>query len=898
MTQTMEMVPVTVRPSLFDLETKTHYMPTGYTVEEYLSRYPEQLPAEFWHIGVIALDGEIIPRHMWRRVKIKRGKCICICLVPHGGGSGGGAKTALTVIGAIALIAATAWIGGGALVPLFGAAFAQGATGALLASAAVGIAGSIALSALAPPPLMPKNKALAQGGNGAGNQLKFASIQANLLEPLQTIPTVLGLIQASPPHLVRPYTKMVNDKLTAYACVGFAGFLDITSIRLNGVDIATFDRVTSHTSEVGGALTLAIENCWENQPNDVLTKHRTDSEDDNGVLLEDQTTPTNSCPQYHYYRTFGIPGGGAAEGVRIRLAFPSGIYQVQPTTGDLFRATVYVRIEIRRVGQVSWSLLPVLAFQASGVVPFRSEITLRWDGTSGTLAAETGTSTGSRNYDAYGRLGIAKAWVEACHADYVVDATNAVKNVERVSTTDWLIHVLESTAAHALSNEFEIRIKRGFHHAVTAAIEETSNFFGSVVDGTDDVIDSIGSTAANQIRSPVEVIVESVATIRSGASLDPTDLSYIEIEAVETAIESITATWETKAGNWGGASWGAVEASNTINVASLFRHVLINTRLNAEPLDSSLLEDDASGDSLVDWYTAANAASPDLSCNMVVDGMSVEQVLQIIAACGHAAVRRSDRWGVIYEFDRSALPIKQMFSPRNTWNNSVKILFPDPPVDALFATYLDSTDDYAPNELTIVQNIGGANIEAIEYPGIVSSTRITERARLDLRQRKFRNKFYTFTTDAQILVIQRGDLVGYSYDVLESVRQSFRIVSVNLDGSGNMVGINVDEEVFLNNFFGQNVGVVMTRLDGTVTQKQVSMSGITATSPSVKTLVFSSTLAGPITQSDFVGAHCMLGVLNSEYRRCLVFDIQFDVDLNATVALVDEAASSIHPLSA
>lgn len=881
----MNMIPVTLRPNPLEVATRTHVMRPGYTIAEMLAAYPERLPPGFYTHGVVTVeDTEFFPE-WWPYVRIKdtgKVRCITLRIVPGtGGGGGSGGKNALAIVGAIAVIAASAWVGGAGIAFL---GIAGGTVASQVAAAAIGIAGGLALNALAPPPISPK--ARQQQAMQGGNQLKYAGIQGNLLEPLATIPTVLGLIMASPPHLIRPYTKMLDKRVHAYACVGFAGFLDITNVRINGVDSTTLTDVTTHVVENGAAQTLALENVWEDQPNQELARHILKDDDSTGILLADQTTPANSYPKWHYFRTKGIPTK-----VRIRLGFPAGIFQISSTSGAVVTAGFPIKIAVRRVGVASWTLLPFFVFRGNGSNAQRTQITLDWTAsTSGTLAAPGSPNT--LNYDAVGRMGIGQAWAENSGSDYIVDATNNVKNVVRDGEQGWIIRM--STTTFPQTGEYEVRIMRGYHDQ---NLGSTDNWFGSVVDGSgNDVLDG-GTTSNNNKTGNSTCIVESFACVRSGLPLDPTDLSYIEIEAEEFGVETITATWETKAGNWSGAAWGALEATPTNLCASLFRHILLNSRLNAEPLDASLLEQ-ASGESLTTWYNDCVAASPDYTCNMVVDGMSVEQVLQIVAACGHAAVRRSDKWGVIEEKDRSASPIVQMFSPRNTWNNTVKVVFPDPPVDGLFITYPDSTDDYGINEATVTI-AAGSNIEAIEYPGIVSLTRIQERARLDLRQRKFRNRFYSFNTDIQGIVSQRGDLVGYSFDVLEAVRQAARIRKVLFDGSGQATAVVMDELIDLAVLAAGSVGIVITRLDGTVTQKQVNMTGITAASPPQSTITFTSVIAGlGGNDADFIGAHAMIGVLNSEYRRCIVFDITWDSDLNSRMTLVDEAAANIYPLSA
>lgn len=899
----MTAFPVTLRPNPLSLANVTHLMPAGLTIEEMLASYPTELPIGFEQFGIVNLNGHIVPRELWRSVRVKRDRgdqpvSIALYLVPQNGGQGGGKQTAM-LIGTIAVIAAAAAVSGGLLGPAglgLSAGLAAGTWGAAAAGAAISIGGTLALSALAPPPV--SSSARRGGGTNAFQQI--AGIQANPLAPLQTIPTVLGQLMASPPHLIRPYTKMVANKVRAYACVGFSGALDITDVRINGVPETTFTDVDVHTSETGSAMTLATENVWEEMPNERLSRHDVVQNDSAGRELVDQTTPTNSEPKFHYFRTKGIPSK-----VRIRLYFPAGHSYINDA-GNSQPAETWVQIEARVAGG-SFLKLPVLIYTGEFKGEKRSQITLQWGTSSASSIGNAGG--GTFHAGAVSTIGRGNAWEYDSHADYnfAADPDDNAKNIQLDGEQGFIIHM--STTTFPQTNEYEIRIRRSstrLESAVTGVVDD--NLFGVETEaGVDKVFGS--NDNANQHKTMSEIIVESFATVRSGNPLVTSGLSYIEVDAEGVNIETISATWQSKSNNWNGSSWPTAGTTATSNPASLFRHVLLNTTLNAEPLNEDLLED-AAGESLVTWYTYCN--SEGLECNMIADGRPLEEILQIIAACGHAAVRRSDKWGVIIEKDRSADPITQLFSPRNSWNNSVRKLFPDPPLDGLFVTYINEAEDYVADEVEVTYTAGD-NVEAIEYPGITTLAQAQMRARLDLRQRALRSKFYTFMTDTQGIVSQRGDLVGYVHDIIDSARLGARINKLVFNSGGDATGVILDTAVqpyqigadifALDNVFSvgdifasQPVGIVILKLDGTFVTRTIDQTGLDANSVASKQVNFTAVISGlGGSSTDFIGAEVAIGSLSSEYRRCLVFDIQWDQELNATMVLVDEAPE-IHPL--
>ena len=901
---------VTLRPSPFSLANRTHVMEPGQTLAEMVACYPG-LPPEFDEFGMIAIGGHVIPRENWRKVRVipERGNvptAVSLYLLPMGGGGGGGgAKQTLQLVGTIAIIAAAAAVSAGALGPaglgIAGGFFAAGSTSAAVLSAGISIAGTMALHALAPPPVSAAARR-AELGTTAGPG-GMTGIQANPLQPLQTIPTVLGMMKVSPPHLISPYTELIDGKVTVFACVGLAGAIDITDVRVNGMDAASFATVTTHSSETGAAMTLAIENVREELPGETLSRHVLDETTAGGVTLLNGTDA--DLPQYHYYRTQGVPNF-----VRLRLLFPAGLFRYS-STQVVGRALVPIRIEMRRVGDVSWINLPELwisdpNFKAGR--PLRHQITLSW-GTNDTniLAPDNNTMLEM----AYAIAATGQAHQYSAHTDFLHSGVSA-KRITRTGYYVTTIHL--ATATFPQTAEYEIRVKRGAGFQPGGALTTTyptagggaadSNWFGrsaGVIGVTED-----------QFLKPFDAVVESLATIRDGLPLDPAGLSYVEVQAEGLQIDSISFTAQSKSNNWTGAAWQTAGTTATSNPASLFRHLLLNSTgsdLNAEPLSQTLLEEGAS-ESLVTWYTYCNTNS--LECNMIVDGRPLEEVLQIVCACGHAALRRSDKWGVIIEKDRSGDSIVQLFSPRNTWSSSIRKVFPDPPLDGLFVTYVNSAEDYSTDEHEETYT-AGANVEAIDYPGITTNAQVVKRARLDLRQRALRSSFYNFQTDMQGIVSQRGDLVGYLHDVVDQARVGARINKVLFNSGGNATGLILDTAVkpfmiasdvfaaanvysLADVFAAQSVGIVIMKLDGTFVTRTIDQTGLTESSDESQQVNFTAVISGLAgSDTDYIGAEVAIGILSSEYRRCIITEIQWDGELNASVTLVDEAPT-IHPL--
>jgi hypothetical protein len=113
------------------------------------------LPAGFLDVGAVRLNGDVIPREWWSRIRPHGGTALSLH-VPIGnpGGSGGGGKNSVALVAAIAVLLAAAAVSGGAAgfaltAGGFGAAgalLAGGSVGAAVAAAGIGLTGPLLIT--------------------------------------------------------------------------------------------------------------------------------------------------------------------------------------------------------------------------------------------------------------------------------------------------------------------------------------------------------------------------------------------------------------------------------------------------------------------------------------------------------------------------------------------------------------------------------------------------------------------------------------------------------------------------------------------------------------------------------------------------------------------------------
>ncbi|MGD9726059.1 MAG: discoidin domain-containing protein [Nitrospira sp.] len=320
------------------------------TIQDIVTSILDIAPGGFEEYGEIDIDGHWVPREVWRNVRPKPNTVVGAKIVFHGGKKT--TKSVIQIVGALAILAAVAWVGGGGLVPLLGKAFAAGTFGAQAAAAGVGLVGSIALQQLSPAPVP-----VQPTGSGVGNA-SDAGTSTNALRPLDYMSCVLGKLFVSPPRVTAAYTTMQDGVVTIHAVVGMAGEYDADlledNLRVNDVAAADFDGLVYQIRPgtlSDPILTICDKTVFEQRNNVQLTTFVLNTGEGNATSLKNQN-PATDAPKWHYFTTRGTPNK-----VVFRLFFPSGIAE---TDGD--RAIMPVQVQFRRRGTTDWKKGPVFLF--------------------------------------------------------------------------------------------------------------------------------------------------------------------------------------------------------------------------------------------------------------------------------------------------------------------------------------------------------------------------------------------------------------------------------------------------------------------------------------------------------------------------------------------------------
>jgi hypothetical protein len=293
---------------------------------------------------------------------------------------------------------------------------------------------------------------------------------------------------------------------------------------------------------------------------------------------------------------------------------------------------------------------------------------------------------------------------------------------------------------------------------------------------------------------------------------------------------------------------------------------------------------------LVEWRTAC--ADAGYTCDAVMSDTTEAETLQLIAACGYARPYQSDLWGVVRDYDRSAESPVQLFTPRNKsgfqWSKAFKSL-----PDGFRVTFDDEAQDFQPRQIIVFRkgtSSGTGLLEQVRYEGVTTEAAAIARAKYDLAQLELRATLFSMEAGWDTLASRRGDLVGLVHDAVAVNSGFMRVLEGGIDAirveapvvTGNepdvyaVTNVYAVPDVWL---LGQRTQATIRRPDGTIST--VALTNATGQSD---VLEFAAELTY-VPPGSLVATH----VLETEFRRMIVFAIQRKSDHTASLILVDEA---------
>lgn len=908
--------------------------PAGGTIAEIVASVPA-LPDSFAARGAVCINGDPVPRSLWRYVRPKPANEFAPVVVTlhmplrGGGGAGGGSagrKNTFALIASIALLAATVAISGGLLAPFLGSAFAAGHLGATLLATGVSLAGSLLIAALTPPPII-------AGAQQNDESKGSASADGNVIEIGGPLPRVCGTFRVFPPPIVQPVIEIIGDDEYVTQTYALAGPHALSDIRLGDGSIDDNTDITSETREgwvSDPPLTLNTRQAVNVIPQAELSTFVMDQPNttDGYGRVDDQADPSSTAPAWQTLASRIGP-----DEVWVHLYFPTGIGAAAGGTD----CAIPFRMRIRRRGDANWINLPEIHCTDRRANLVRRAIVLKW-ATAPTVPAPPSqfgwylafARTVEASYSQGGAtLPTPPAWV--AHQMFNTSAGDIYLGTSNTGTTG-----VRNTLLYNDRVEFyldpaiipqdaviEVQIKRGAPYTNSmlspAGYSWTVGFpwtassalnpFWIFVDGSN-VYYAMNASSTKTDK----VIVARLCSIWNQSPAPRTGIASLTLQAKNLALSQVSALASGYVRDWNGDTWS--EWTTSSNPALHFRDVLAGSL-------TSRLVPAVNDDRLVEWRDRCDDAG--FAFDAILSGRSMGEALSLLASAGFARPRKSESWGVIIDQDRSADTPAQIFNPRNLAGFRMEKAFADLP-DGFVVTYRDSDLDYQQNQVVVYRNgFGGGNakrLEAVDYIGPVTEAAAVARGTFDLAQAEARSTFYYGDADIEAIVTEAGDLVAVQHDILEHTA-GFTYLKEVVTSGGNVTGFRLDskipltlpDDVFavdeffgLNNVFGCIRGLDFIELADVFTTSDVFADGtagaglaircrdgsiltkaITAEAAEDDDITVVTPFADP--GSSILAAGCLAhsGPLGREYRRLILREAVPGKDLTAALTFIDEA---------
>jgi len=740
-----------VRPHLLSArESERVPVPEGASLADMVRAF-DWGPGRDEHVCAL-VNGMMVPREWWERVRPKPGAEVMCALMMRGGG-GGGNKQILQLIAVVVLVVASQGAGASLAAEFGGLTAGQYAAG-------ITLIGNLALAALFKPPPIKVNANLGD----TSNTYTFQG-QSNSVKPYGVIPRVLGQHRVFPDVVGAPYTTL-NGKdqyITAVYSFGY-GPVRVSDIKI-GEDLIQLynpeiviheefragDQLQIYTSDVvQDALALTLN---YNEP--VIFSTRTDT-----------------------------------DSASFDLNFYAGLGFTEPYMGFSPYPT-RTRVEYRKMGDSAW-------------IPFQQAPS--WELSSGDNKIDVAMGVqddfvpyeGARYFLAAGtRFNIYFEWpgnipppvgtkIDILGYIYTLVSLSGPENRAEISppivqtyevTSFWPRTGMIKARYWAPDNSiWTIQEARALPFAVSMLIRfpERAQWQFRVTQM------ELQSTEISVQQKRQVSAVRSMKRASPIAPDAPLTLMEVRIKATDQlagVVQNLSALASAKIKAWNGSAWVVKETSNPA-----WEYVeLLQGVANKRPVP----------DSRIDWpaikawgaYCDAIVSGfqfPTARCDFVVDkGYTLWDLLASVAANGRAMpTMRDNKYSVIVD-QQNPTPV-QMFTPRNSWGMKSRRKYIEAP-EALRVKWVDPSIGYNENQAIVYNDGQDENnttvFEELTLFGVTSWEQAHRSGRVALARGKLQQEEFTIQADIENIICVRGDMVGVVHDVLEVGGWSARIAT-------------------------------------------------------------------------------------------------------------------------
>lgn len=881
-TEVQKSVYTAFRDSPFALQesVKEVYVKAGSSIQEIID---ESIKEEWQHKYLrVVLNDEVIKPEDYALTFVNEKDVVGMVLVPHDGEVG----QIFKAIAVIAIVVAVTWALGPAGFALVGAELAAGI------GAAVGLAATLALNALFPPPV-PGLPSMGSSGSSEDPVYGFSKT-GNSLSRYNAIPRIYGCRKVFPNHAIAPYiiAQGTDQYLYQAFTVGY-GPIKIEDIRIGENAIGNYKDVEYYVHEsfvAGDELKIVKEDNWQDPYSIALLK-----DVDHIISTTDE-----------------------ANAASLSIQFPQGMFYMHPD-GRKTGWGIDLRVEIRQSGTSSWYF----------VTDFNPVVT---DGSiESTVTQNSWSKVGvpyfsNPNYSVVAELPESstvvnneyKTLVTSTTNDYfnTIDVFQDYQNHYSVATSTNIVHIGRSSSRPFITN-------------VNVVFPTSGKWDIKVTRITDDYDDNTHYALCSiaSLRS-----IKNIAPIATDKPIGLIELKIKATDQLNGAVTNLSCIVKSKLPVWNGSSWSVQETRNPawayldVMRGSAAKKPIADSRIDIQAFKDwadwcdetqpnfaftppttpntatnvgyvtnlyyTILYRVPDTDGLTNWVAAldngetrsnvyrffmqsAEAATIRRACCdlEVTSTTTAWEVLKLIAATGYATPSQNGGKYSITVDKTKDTPV-QVFTPKNIKSFSGSMSYYVKP-HALRISYT-KTNETDTDEIIVYDdgyNADGSGgktqatvFEEMKLVGISRYNQAYTIGRRSLAQGQLRIETFTISCDVENLLATRGSLVRLQHDVPKIGSGSGRVVAV----SGSTITIDEAFKLTTGSIYAH-----VRHLDGTQSNRTLSsVSGSQAT--------ISGTA---LSEGDLI----VYGQLNSVDIECIVKSVRPSNDLTATLELVPYA---------
>lgn len=742
---------------------------------------------------VVTLNNEVVEEDKWD-VRLRKGELVGLNFIPTGGG-GGGKNPLATIVNIIAAVAVVAFAPQAipALAGWMGVSQATaGAIYFITASMVISVAQSALMST-------PKQNTGYQGSEKE-SQSQFIEGASNAINKYGIIPVNLGTNRMFPPQAALPYTETSGNNQYARQLFTYGyGNVMVTERKIGETAVEDYEEIELEdklNANLNTGTRLYSNDVYQESLNIKLTKEV-------GNVVRTTQKDCNECEidiTFQGLAYFNNYGGRDNTSVRFEIQFaPTGTenwstssvgYRVTNTQtiavnlNDTYKANKLIH-RFSPYGGHRWITIPgyqknifIILNLSDGSITQQTIQTnpdnIAWPALSSEFVV-LGYINGKTKQFVNNRANLAGTYIGSA-SDFPVTISGSNVSVgggfikgytSTFIVTDSTSQVLRKVKriVFPVAGQYDIRIRR------------LTN------DSTDDKLRNDSYlTALRSISytNPVRFADISGTAMRIKA----TDQLNGTVSSYNCIVTTLLKSYDKDSDTW-------IENVPSSNPADLFRYVLQSP---AFAKHEDITDDKIDLEKLAEWSKYCEQEG--LTYNRIIDyETSIDDVLNDICAAGVATLSKVNNiYSVIIDNERPI--IKGLVTPRNSWDYSGNINYPELP-HALRVEFRNLEKGYETDEV-IVYNDGYNESNATLYERLQFESCTNYDLAYWYGRRYFATALlqpetHTFKMDFENLTFNRGDRINLVNDVILVGVGQGRITSLKTDSSGNVTGFNIDD---------------------------------------------------------------------------------------------------------